>query len=410
MLISNNANFDKKIDYFVFIVAVVYYLFIQTIPFFEQITSPYLSMIVIILLFTVIVLSNPNKYITLLIPLSSVMILEIFYKFIYELSSVPMYVYGRIIWLLPAMLSYFVLTNNNNRTIKLMVNITIGALILTSITSIVGISNDPMAARNAASISDSKSAYAVYLNMKNIGGFKIVYMLVAIYPMVVCLYKYKKISTLLFLIVTSVFGWNIFISQYTTALIFFVAAILSLLYNKKFKIKKLFTSGILLMIFVLLLKSFIAELFYFVSNNIDSVVLSYRFRYLADIFLGVDVGNNEAQARTELYQLSINSIIKHPVIGFWLYEDGSKASGHSFILDTIAKYGLVGLGALIIYYKQIIKKFYIPFINEPFIGYMFYSLIISIFLGIVNPIDYLLTTAFIVPLFGYIIKGNSGKI
>lgn len=409
MKIDTRANYKTRIDYLIFILSVIYFILISEIPFFAQITNPYLSMMIIVFLFIVIVITNPGRYIFFMIPLLGVAFLETFYMLLYDISSVPMFLYGRIIWLLPALISYFAIKNNDKGTIKIILYLAIGGLLLTSLTSIIGLINDPMAARNNASISDSKSEYAIYLNMKNIGGFKFAYTIPVIYPMLVCLFKYKKIGLILFLTITGCFGMYIFLTQYALATIAFAGAIGSLLFLKKHTTKRIIGSVVLLIVLFLLFKPFFIDVLYDISNNINSLTLSYRFRYIADILAGADVGNNEVQGRAIAYQYSIDAIKKHPISGHWIHNDGSRAGGHSFLLDVMAKYGLVGLFALIVFYYQILKKYYLPFKSEPFIGYMLYCFIISIFLGFFNPVGYLFTIAFIVPLIGYVIRDNNSN-
>ena len=403
MRIDTRTNFKSRFDYFIFISSLIYFLLISTVPYFEQITNPYLTIIIIIFLFSIIVITYPYRYIFFMMPLLGVTFLDTFYRLLYNVSSVPMFFYGRIIWLLPALLSYFAIKNNNRTIIKIILYLTIGGLLLTSI---IGLINDPMAARNAASISDSKSEYAIYLNMKNIGGFKFAYTIVAIYPMLVCLFKYKKIGLILFLTITACFGMYIFLAQYAIATIFFAGALVSILFCKKYTTKKLIFSGVLFIGLYFLFRPLIADGFYYLSNNVRSLTLSYRFSYIANVLAGVDVSNTEAQYRIIVYQYSIDAIKEHPIIGFWIYNDGSRAGGHSFILDMMAKFGVIGLLSLIVFYYQIFKKYYLSFMSEPFVGYMLYCFIISIFLGVFNPIDYLFTIAFIVPLIGYVIKDS----
>lgn len=409
-IVMNNKKkklYATKMDYLVVLVLSIYFLLTLTVPFFAQVTNARLSMLVTVALLGILMISNFSRHFLFIVPICSVLALDVLYRLIHMPSSVPLFMYGRFIWLLPTLLSYFIIYNKQLHNAKFLLKFTLITLTITALTSYYGLLTDPFAARIAATISDSRDPYAISLNLRNIGGFSIVYTIVAVYPMVVALKKFHVINTITFIIITASFTSYVFIAQYTTALIIFTLGVLSILFSKKYESYKVIIVGLVSITLFIIFKSFIAEAIYFVADLVDSIVLTERLSYMGDVLSGKDVGNNSTQLRFTLFQNAIDTIKTYPLTGIWLrsFHTGS-LSGHSFILDALAKYGLLGIIALGIFYRHIYKRFYLPFKKKPFYGYMVFCFMISIVLGVLNPIDSLFTFAFIVPLAGFIIDNK----
>jgi len=411
MKIDTTKNFRTKTDYSIFICAVLYYLLTMNVPFFAQITNPYLTLAVIMFILFAIAIKNPVRYIGLLIPFLGVVLLDLFYSLLFDISSVPMKIYSYISWLLPALLSYFILYNKNVKIAKIVLIIIFSTLLITAITSYFALHSDPEAARIAATIVDSKDPYAISLNMRNIGGFSIVYIIVASFPMIVALRKYRVINLPIFLILTILFLVYVIATQYTTATIILSISLLTIVIKKKINYKTIIILFIIAAISIFIGRFYISDIFYLLSKNMASNVFRIRFSQVAGFLSGANIEKIDGKTRFDLMSKAMNSFFNHPILGNWLYAGGdSSSSGHSFILDILAKYGFLGISALIFFYRQIYKKFYLPFKKERFFGYMIICLIISILLGVLNPINDLFALALIIPLSGYIINNNAGKL
>ena len=58
--------------------------------------------------------------------------------------------------------------------------------------------------------------------------------------------------------------------------------------------------------------------------------------------------------------------------------------GHSFILDSLAHYGLVGAAILFFMYRAIYNEFYRPFSDKAGYGFVIYSFLMPLGLSVVN--------------------------
>ena len=67
---------------------------------------------------------------------------------------------------------------------------------------------------------------------------------------------------------------------------------------------------------------------------------------------GTDQASGDLEARILLYEKSIYNFINNPIWG-----SNSYGGGHSYILDNMSKFGLLGIIAMIIMYLRIFKIF-----------------------------------------------------
>ena len=403
---KTKAVFKSRLDYFIFISLVIYFILTVTLPFFNQATNAKLSMLVIVFLLLLIIYSNPNRYIKYLIPFLLLILLEVMFRAVYSINTIPLFLYGRLIWLLPALISYFVIYNNRINISKIILNAGVIGLFVTSLTSSFWLLNDPLAARILATIGDSKNYNLVELNMNNVGGFNIVYIVVTIFPMIIALRKERVMKMPPFLIISVSFALYIYMSQYAIALILFVFGGVSYFtIIKKFN-RKYILFVILIISSILIFKSSISYMIYNIANRLESIILSERLVYISDLLANKDVSSNEIDGRFNLIGSALKTFIRNPIFGTFMNNTNSGISGHSFILDNLAKFGILGFAGIYLLYFQIYKYFFRPYRNQNFFIYMLYSFFISIVLGLFNPIDSLFAIAFIVPLAGFFIVGK----
>jgi O-antigen ligase len=131
----------------------------------------------------------------------------------------------------------------------------------------------------------------------------------------------------------------------------------------------------------------------------NSLLLSRLF-FIQSIFSGSSLTYNENQVRLDYYQNAINTIVNRPFFGLWLDAFHNKISGHSFILDTFAKHGIIGFVAIILLFYYTYKYFYKPLKHYPVYKYMMFSYFVNVVIAILNPFDSFFLITFIVPIIG----------
>ena len=101
------------------------------------------------------------------------------------------------------------------------------------------------------------------------------------------------------------------------------------------------------------------------------------------IFLGKDAVEGFDDDRSALYMLSIESFLKNPLFGS-LPSGNALTGGHSFILDNLARFGLVGGGLMIFMYRGIWRVFFRPLKGQPGYCLVFWAFVQPILLSSIN--------------------------
>lgn len=128
--------------------------------------------------------------------------------------------------------TYYLWYADNKRCRNIFLSVII-MLWITSITSIFVLSTDEMASRIMATIGDSKNAYAVEMNLRNLGGFSIVYLCVAIIPLMVGLIKIQKKLSWIYIPFLLTILIYIYYAAYTTAMIISVILLVITIFQGK---------------------------------------------------------------------------------------------------------------------------------------------------------------------------------
>ena len=141
------------------------------------------------------------------------------------------------------------------------------------------------------------------------------------------------------------------------------------------------------------------KFFLWLANIFDSKVFNERLTALAG---GVNGIENSESNRIKLYNMSINAFIKSPVFGN-MFNHSIVGGGHSFILDCLANYGILGGGALLLIYRNVYRSFFAPFKNEQGYAFVIWTFVQAIVLSIVNTNLWLSVLALFAPvLFSHI--------
>lgn len=294
-----------------------------------------------------------------------------------------------------------VLKNKDYKSAKLILIVYFTCVTITCITTYYGCDIIPGAARLIATdIDQTDPRFAQILNL-NIGGFGFVYSNVLITVILIMLIKFRseiqnKFLLLFAVILLVLIFASIIATEYTTALLLFMFSMMLLPFSKVFTIKKVFTVFAILAILAFALKPLIVDGLDFASQVIPSETVSVR---LSDLSSSIDGKENtdedDIEIRKNKYQQSKDLFTSSP-LGTW----GTKADigGHSYVLDNIAKYGLLGIFFIWLMLKRIYQLYLLPYKNKPFYGYQFIILLLSCVMISVNTGIYYPVLTFVMPL------------
>ena len=379
-------------------IMVLYSIMPVVARFFSSVLTTYAYMLVLFALSLFIIFEHGMRTleynITLILPFLFIEFLD--YLGFYGISASPsallLWAYSLLLVFLPVMASAYIFKGHAT-FIKPMAVIIFVAVIVTAITTTLGLFIYPDAARFLATDFETENAFYIRLGWMNVGGYETVYTLVLLYPLVIYAYKQKKIHLITAIAIALLFLLCILRSQYLIALLLFIVTTFLFFMKKDLTARRVWILLIAAGVLILAFWAVFSSLFEIMARNVDSKEVSDRLIALSG---GVEGLSSSEDKRFELYMRSLNSIISYPVIGgFWF---GGLIGGHSYILDTIAFWGVFGAGALFFIYRKIYIMFYKPYKSERGYGYIFWIFLQTIFLATINTGSWLNVLAFFVPI------------
>ncbi|MDY6366922.1 MAG: hypothetical protein SPL13_00160, partial [Clostridia bacterium] len=316
--------------------------------------------------------------------------------------SLTLWAYVVVLDLLPGLIGYYIVNYENLANKRVFFIAIIIAVSITIVTTIVGLQIYPNAARYLATVSDANESDNVLYNLMNIGGYEFVYIITFLYPAFIYGVKRKKIPLFVIIIYAIADFFLILNAGYTIALMLFFVSTAFLFFKRNLKVIEIFLILILAIIFVYIFFPLFSDLLLALSKAIDNKDISERLAAMAGGKEGLDQLDDN---RVELYLISLNSIVQSPIFGGMFVT--TRIGGHSFIIDFVAQYGLLGLLALIFIYRAVYEKFYQPYKNMKGYGYIFWSFLQVLIASLINTDMWLpVLTLFLPIIFSYITHGE----
>ncbi len=305
-------------------------------------------------------------------------------------------VYRMMISLTPLFYSYVAVKKLDSKFLKPLVVSMFACFVVTLVTTLIGNVKFPLISRHF--VSGTTSAYNTFgkeFEYWNIGGFGFVYNSVAMIALLIYLRKKKKISFWFLLFVLLLEGCLLYCAQYLIAICGFLVIFPLAFFPYKSK-KSIISYGVLMITMVSILLIVIAN---FAPQIIENMEASNLKRKLADIHTLLTTGKivGTVKGRVDVYMKSIDLIIKYPIFGSRFVRGAALNGEHSFTLDTIANYGLIGLGVLIIFYYCIWKMLNL-YKDKKHVDILVVLFVLCIFIASINTDKYVFTLAFAFPL------------
>lgn len=382
-----------------------YVLLYSIMPIVQRLTSNYLTtyfymMVVVVLVVLILVLDRPdnlNLYGTFLLPFIIYGILTFFTSN----QDVIMWGYQTLLFWLPLILGYY-FTQDTSRIIGSYSKIIIFAFVVTMITTIIGCIQNPNAARIIATIANAQDAEAILFDMQNIGGYNFVYYMILLYPVLIMAYKTKKVKFLPTIILTTIILATVIYSEYTTALLLFVITSILFFTKKNLSARGVVVISIIAVLFLFVFNSVVSDFLQWLGNASGSEVIKTRLDALAGGQAGLQASEDN---RIQLYQQSLDVFSQNFLFGTFINRTRMDGS-HSFILDNLAQFGILGAGLMYFMYNRIFRRFFLPFKNKPGFGYVVWTFIQAIILSTVNTGMWLEVLCLFCPLIFYWIYGT----
>ena len=388
--------------------AIIFILIYSIMPIIGRLVSRYTSTYAYMLLVLLVVFfivcgrryKSINLYFNVLIP----MILYVLITFLTISSGIVLWGYQSLLFLLPIILGYHIIYETEAAGSK-YIKVFVFALVITILTTIIGVIRYPNAARVLATTASSSDPLAITYNMCNIGGYGFVYTIVLLYPILILAYKRNKIRLWVAIVGAVAAFMLVIFSEYTIALLLLI--ITSTLFFMK---KGLNRRGVVILIIVsiiavIILNDVVSDILSFLANAVGSEQVSYRLNALAGGAAGIQSSEDN---RIGLYLRSLSTFIHSPICGS-MFNGGGGIGGHSQILDTMAQYGLIGFALVFLMFRKIYRLFFQPFVNLEGGGYVLWAFVQTILLATINTGFWFSVTALYMPILLSAIYGENDE-
>lgn len=317
-----------------------------------------------------------------------------------NVANAALYVYSELQDYLFGLIALMIIAYGDPRRSRRMFWLVLTMFAITAFTTILGNEKYPQASRMLATLSAGDFEYNIYV-AENIGNFTFAYRIVLFVPMLLYLVRAKKVNRILGVAILVLLGYAIFAMEYGMATLLFASCLILLLIPKP-TTKKIIMIVAILLVFVLIFGGLVADLFESISEAVDSEALSERFMTVAEVLRGEDKTSSvSAQNRTEFYKKSWAAFINSNLLGAWGNKRIGSPGGHSFVLDALGDFGLVGVLALIAIFVTMYKIALKPYAKQEIYPYLLWTYLIAVVLMVLNPKSYALMFLLVIPLVGH---------
>ncbi len=377
------------------ILLVISYIILPIVPriISSFLTTYFYMVVVIVTLFSVLYtkdLRGVNRYLMIIMPCLLLSLLTFFTT----RDDIVLWGYKILLSVLPIAVGYYIMTEKRGQIDGLAKFIFL-LLILTIITTIIGLIRFPGASRILATINNSQDADYVLYSWNNIGGYEFVYICVLLYPILILAYKRRRIKLLWTIAFAVALFFLVFLSEYATALILFIVSSCLFFLRKDVGIKGIAIFAIIGVLAVVFLSDVFADFLRWLADQLGSNVLTERLYSLAGGRTGLE--NSESE-RIFLYRESLNTFLNNPLFGT-MFSGGYGSGGHSYILDNLAQYGLVGCGLMCWLYYIVYKNFIKPYSRQKGYGFVIWFFVQALVLSVINTGVWLETLTIFGPIF-----------
>ena len=317
-----------------------------------------------------------------------------------SISSMAMQGYGMLQGYLYGLLAVMLITRYSPKHSRRMMFAFLLMIVVTCVSTIIGNERYTQPSRLLATLSNDDVLFQRYTK-ENIGGFTMAYGIVFLVPLIVYMIRKRRIPLVLAIGMLVLFGMTLLSMEYGMAVMLFIASLM-LLFMPKLTTRKIIFFLIAGVLILLLFGNAIATLIDIISESIERVTLSERFQAVADMLRGQDtLSAQAAQNRSFLYAQSWETFWNSSLLGAWGDESLGEIGGHSFVLDTMGQYGLLGIVAISVLFGSMYKVMLAPYKKLECYPYFLWIYLMNIVMLVLNPVQHADICLFIVPIFGY---------
>lgn len=290
-----------------------------------------------------------------------------------------------------------------------VIKFTVLFLIITSITSLIGLQQYPMAARELGGKLHIEGNYALATFYKSIGiiSYDFIYGMVFSFPIFIAMLKMKDIDKKyrITILIVITFGFLVIIySQYTIPLLFTITAGLLAFWTPEKSKRVIIFIGIVIGILLLFSHTFI-DIFFYASKLVPIEMTQEKMLSFGNSLksgIGVD---EQVDFRVRRVPNQLENFFDSPIFG------GNETTGHVYWFDVLSMFGIIGLFPWFLLIRDQIKR-NLRHINNTDKVYYLISMLFFVLLGCIRSIGsdrLMMFVFFIIPSLALIKKYLSNK-
>ncbi len=409
-MMKNNHNF--------FVFLLVLRIFLQFTPALELRASLLVNFPILVALYLYIFVNAKNGLFLRAIKTIPIFIIPIINHIAASAGHIEIVnvIYLILQWLVWPFIGYFVIENLSSKSQKVALGAFLTCFVITSITTIYGCYIYPDAARLQANGNyriERADMVAVFRGM-NIGDFQFVYTVVLMIPIILCACRNYFRNKVFGYLMLALLLFTIYKTQYTTASLLSIIAVLFLILPATYNSRRPTLWLILFIVLAIIAAPLFSGLLEFVSSSTNSDLLSVRLSELSQSLSGEEMDEStDYGTRLYLWELSLNTFFKYFFTGVYFITYRSQAymyvGGHSFILDTMARFGVIGLLLLVWMFRTLFKIYIKPYSQRPEYVYLLVVYAINIAQCLLNTLSIEIVFVYLIPLFMSLSSQKSDK-
>lgn len=411
---------EKQLYFSDYVLLMLFFAFmLHHSPFIGSLMSPlaYASIVIVMFVLICAFFYHYQSLLKYLLPLFAIFFLDLLFYRQWDTSDgvvLSRMISGIMQELIMPLLAGYAIAKKNVTLVGSLLFIFISVEFVTYITSIIAEFNMPGIIRlNPGQLRQEDTAMYALKTTMNVGNFDTVYGCSSLIPISILFIRWRKLlftnqlfrfSTFVYLVISLYF---IYVSQFAIALVGSFIFLLTFALPQKMTIvlfRKTMVIGIIVLLFSY---TFLPVILNYVASNLESEIMAERLQGVASMLVGETDYAVDVENRQNLYMEPIETIMDTNFLGSWKDVGvGSGGGAHSFILDHLALYGIVGLFLLVVFYKGLLKIFYHPYKRAHWIYYFIYGLLGVTFFYIMNPSPLYVQMTFCYPLLAFWINSK----
>lgn len=349
---------DNSFRQYIVVLSVIIYLSIIISPYVNLFSSWYITAIPVIVIYLVLWLEKDLRINLLKTTIALLLLVAFENHFIRQGIDFTIAVINQLIKWVPCMMALLCFRNIDKSKQKIILQYCTLLMFITSITTIIGVQNYPMAVRELAGQATDEIRN-FYMSL-NIGGYDFTFSIVLAIPANLYLISNSKKLWKILNIVTLITNFYcVYESQYTTALIIAGIILLLILIYRSPKYRIPLITGTVILIFFAG-TGLISDIFFWLSDNVGSDYVKDRFLQVAYLTGGHSINTINTDTNTERLELTnraIHGFLSSPLFGHnWFEFHRMAVSGHALVLDILSTSGILGFLIYIALFLAIFKN------------------------------------------------------